>query len=151
MEQPAPLASRGRRLLATTIDAILVPSLTILLVMLTDVVEDAADYADNAWIMHVLLLAIASYLLLNGYTLWRTQQTLGKKIMGIAMVSASGATLPWWRLVVVRAPFFAFMYLLLAPPLALLPLVDHLMIFGKRRRCLHDRLAGTEVVRLVST
>ena len=96
MEQPAPLASRGRRLLATTIDAILVPSLTILLVMLTDIVEDAADYADNAWIMHVLLLAIASYLLLNGYTLWRTQQTLGKKIMGIAM-AMGGVSLVVWR------------------------------------------------------
>ena len=151
MELPAPLASRGRRLLATVIDAILVPSLTILLVMLTNVVEDAEDYADNAWIAHVLLLAIASYLLLNGYTLWRTQQTLGKRIMGIAMVAAAGATIPWWRLVLVRGPFFAFMYLLLAPPLALLPLIDHLLIFGKRRRCLHDRLAGTEVVRLVST
>ncbi|MBX3705911.1 MAG: RDD family protein [Pseudomonadales bacterium] len=149
--QSAPLASRGRRLLATAIDAILVPTVTLLLVMLTGVVEDAEDYVDNAWILHVLLLAIGSYLLLNGYTLWRTRQTLGKRIMGIALAGAAGAAVSWWRLVVVRAPFFALMYLLLVPPLALVPLIDHLMIFGKRRRCLHDRLAGTEVVRVVST
>lgn len=149
--QSAPLASRGRRLLATAIDAILVPAVTLLLVMLTGVVEDAEDYVDNGWILHVLLLAIGSYLLLNGYTLWRTRQTLGKRIMGIALAGAAGATVSWWRLVVVRAPFFALMYLLLVPPLALVPLIDHLMIFGKRRRCLHDRLAGTEVVRVVST
>jgi uncharacterized RDD family membrane protein YckC len=149
LEPRGPLASRRRRLLATAIDGILVPALTIVLVMLTDVVEDAEDYVDNVWMFHVLLLAIASYLLLNGYTLWRTQQTLGKRALGIAMVAAAGTTIPWWRLVVVRAPFFAFMYLVVVPPLALLPLIDHLMIFGKGRRCLHDRLAGTVVVRLV--
>ncbi|NJN51159.1 MAG: hypothetical protein HC809_04645 [Gammaproteobacteria bacterium] len=47
------------RLVATTIDAILVPALTIVFVMLTGVVEDAPDYADTWWILHVLLLAIA--------------------------------------------------------------------------------------------
>lgn len=148
-EPPAwPLASRGRRLLAISIDAILVPSLTILLVMLTGVVEDAEDYADNWWVFHVLLLAIGSYLLLNGYSLWRTQQTLGKRAVGIAMVATGGSTVAWWRLILIRAPFFALMFLIVVPPLTLLPLIDHLFIFGKRRRCLHDRLAGTNVVRL---
>lgn len=142
-----PLASRLRRLVATSIDAVLVPSLTIVLVMLTGVVEDAEDYVDNWWILHVLLLAILSYLLLNGYSLWRTQQTLGKRAMGIALVATAGSAAPWWRLILVRAPFFALMFLLLVPPLTLLPLIDHLCIFGKRRRCLHDWLAGTDVVR----
>jgi uncharacterized RDD family membrane protein YckC len=141
------LASRRRRLAATAIDAVLVPALTIFLVMLTGIVEDPEDYADNGWIAHVLLLAIVSYLLLNGYLLWRSQQTLGKRAMGIAVVAADGSTVPWWRLIFVRAPFFALMFLLVVPPLTLLPLVDHLLVFGRRRRCLHDWLAGTEVVR----
>ncbi len=144
-----PLASRGRRLAATAIDAVLVPSLTLVLVMVTGVVEDAEDYADSWWIVHVLLLAIGSYLLLNGYTLWRSQQTLGKRAMGIAMVTTAGSPAAWWRLILIRAPFFAFLFLLVVPPLTLIPLIDHALVFGKRRRCLHDRLAATEVVRIV--
>jgi uncharacterized RDD family membrane protein YckC len=147
VEQSMVLAPRGRRLVATAIDAVLVPSLSLLLVAATGVVEDAEDYADLWWIAHVLLLAVTSYILLNGYTLWRSQQTLGKRIMGIAMVDAVGAPVAWWRLILLRAPFFALMFLILVPPIALLPLVDHLCIFGKKRRCLHDRVAGTYVVR----
>ncbi len=140
------LASRSRRLAATAIDAVLVPSLSLLLVMATGVVEDAEDYADAWWVMHVLLLAIASYLLLNGVTLWRSQQTLGKRIMGIKVVDTLGSPAAWWRLIVLRAPFFALMFLVVVPPVALLPLIDHLCLFGKKRRCLHDRIAGTLVV-----
>ena len=148
VQQSMVLASRGRRLVATAIDAVLVPSLSLLLVMATGVVEDAEDYADFWWITHVLLLAVTSYILLNGYSLWRTQQTLGKRILGIAMVDAAGGPVAWWRLILLRAPFFALMFLIVVPPVALLPLVDHLCIFGKKRRCLHDRVAGTCVVRI---
>ncbi len=52
------LAGRFRRLIATLIDAILVPSLTLVLVMIAGVVEDAEDYVDYWWIMWVLLLAV---------------------------------------------------------------------------------------------
>ena len=72
------LAGRLRRLVATLIDAILVPSLTLVLVMIAGVVEDAEDYVDYWWIVWVLLLAVVSYLLLNGYGLWRRGQTLGQ-------------------------------------------------------------------------
>jgi uncharacterized RDD family membrane protein YckC len=146
VQQSMVLASRSRRLAATAIDAVLVPSLSLLLVMATGVVEDAEDYADAWWVMHVLLLAIASYLLLNGVTLWRSQQTLGKRIMRIKVVDTLGSPAAWWRLIVLRAPFFALMFLVVVPPVALLPLIDHLCLFGKKRRCLHDRIAGTLVV-----
>ena len=142
-----PLAGRGRRLAATLIDAVLVPSLTIFLVMVFGVVEDAEDYTDSWWVLHVLLLAVTSYLLLNGYWLHSRGQTVGKRIMGIALISASGQPLPFWRLVLVRGVFFAVMFLIVYPPVALLPLLDHLFIFGKSRRCLHDFAAGTMVIR----
>ena len=69
------LAGRGRRLVATAIDALLVPLLTVFLVMVTDVVEDVEDYQTRAWILHVFLLAVLSYLLLNGYLLATRAQT----------------------------------------------------------------------------
>jgi len=150
------LAGRGRRLVATLIDGCLVPSLTVVLVMVTDVVEDAEDYADNWWILSVFLLAVASYLLLNGLTLWRSGQTLGKKITGIAVVPAlsgedgsyGSAPAPLWKLILVRAWFFPLLFVLFLPPLSLLPILDQAPIFGKRRRCLHDLASGTVVVRL---
>jgi len=151
-----PLAGRGRRLTATLLDAIFVPLLTLLLVMITGVVEDAEDYRDSWWMLWVLLLAILSYLILNGYGLKNRGQTLGKKIMGIAIVADApledgcNAQVPaaLWKLIFVRALFFPILFVGIVPPFTLLPLIDQLLIFGKRRRCLHDLLSGTAVVRL---
>jgi len=55
------LAGRGRRLLASLIDTLLVPLLTIILIMITDVLEDAEDYQDTMWALWVLLLAYWQY------------------------------------------------------------------------------------------
>jgi uncharacterized RDD family membrane protein YckC len=149
-------AGRLRRLVATLIDAILVPALTLVLVMITGVVEDAEDYVDYWWIVWVLVLAIVSYLLLNGYGLWRSGQTLGKRMMGVAIVPAAAssdgrygrAPAPLWKLICVRALFFPLLFLSMVPWIAALPLVDQLLIFRKNRRCLHDLVCGTVVVRL---
>ena len=113
--RPLTLAGRGRRLLATLIDMLLVPLLTIVLIMITDVLEDAEDYQDFMWTLWVLLLAILSYLLLNGYTLWRHGQTLGKRLFGIAIYSAAQpaerlSVASLWKLVCIRALFFCLLY-----------------------------------------
>ena len=149
-------AGRLRRLVATLIDAVLVPALTLVLVMITDVVEDAEDYADSWWMVWVLLLAVASYLVLNGYGLLRRGQTLGKRLLGIAIVKAPATAdgdldptpAPFWKLIMIRALFFPALFLVIVPWITVLPLVDQLLIFGKRRRCLHDLAAGTVVVRV---
>jgi uncharacterized RDD family membrane protein YckC len=142
------LAGRGRRLVATLIDALLVPALTLLLVMICGVVEHAEDYQNSMWIVNVLLLAVLSYLILNGYWLFTTGQTVGKRLMRIAIVATStGERAAFWKLICIRAPFFAFLFLIIAPPLSLLPLVDQLFVFSKSRRCVHDFAAGTSVVK----
>lgn len=150
------LAGRGRRLAATAIDAVLVPALSFFLIMVAGVLEDAEDYTNNWWMLWVLLLAILSYLLLNGYTLYRSGQTLGKKMLGIAMVPASASAGKQaqqgppsiWKLIFIRAWFFPLLFAVVVPWVMLIPIVDQLLIFSKRRRCLHDLLAGTEVIRL---
>ena len=149
MNDTVTLASRWRRLVATLIDAILVPALSFFLVMVSGVVEHAEDFADNTWMLHVLLLAIVSYLLLNAVGLWRRGQTLGKWLLGISIRSATdpNESVPFWKLIAIRAWFFALLFVVVVPWLALLPLVDQLLIFGKKRRCLHDLIAGTIVVR----
>lgn len=164
MNEPKPsgcfLASRWCRLLATAIDALLVPGLTLFLVMLTGVVEHAEDFVDRWWVFHVLLLAIASYLLLNGYLLWHRGQTLGKALLGIAVIRAPAdlTGLPdgtfefvpaaFWKLVCIRALFFPLLFVGIVPYFTILPLLDQLFIFGRQRRCLHDWISGTLVVRV---
>jgi uncharacterized RDD family membrane protein YckC len=157
------LAGRWRRLFATLLDCIFVPTATIFLVMIFGVVEDAEDYADNWWILWVLILAVVGYLILNGYTLWRRGQTFGKMMVGIAIVSASGSTsgntndlygfspAPLWKLICLRALFFPLLFVIALPPIGLLPIVDQLLIFTKHRRCLHDLVSGTVVIRLPAT
>ncbi len=156
MNRQLELAGRGRRLTATLIDAILVPSLSVVLIMIAGVLEDAEDYATNWWMLWVLLLAIASYLILNGYWLWQSGQTVGKRLLGIAITGTASVDdtndefipAPLWRLIALRALFFPLLFLIVIPWVMLIPIVDQLFIFGKGRRCLHDLIAGTQVVRL---
>jgi uncharacterized RDD family membrane protein YckC len=114
--------------------------------MITGVVEDAEDYVDNQWALSVLLLAIVSYILLNAALLYKRGQTIGKLVLGIVIV-AKGSTVPApiWKLIAIRALFFPLLFVLL-PPYILIPIIDQALIFLKSRRCIHDYIAGTEVI-----
>ena len=157
MREKTPGAGQSwRRLLATGIDAILVPGITIFLVMLFDVVEQADDFVDRQWTFHVLAIAIGTYLVLNGYTLWQSGQTLGKKILGIAIIiqqpqpNGEYAFLPapFWKLIAIRALFFPLLFVGIIPFLVWVPALDLISIFGKKRRCLHDYFCRTIVVKI---
>ena len=143
------LASRGRRVVAALIDFVLVPLVAILIMLVTGVLEHAQDWAENAMpFARMLGLGFASYLLLNGWLLGTRGQTAGKAIMGIAIVStATSAKAPLWKLVLIRFWFFPALYLVFSPYTAIVPLIDQILIFGKNRRCLHDLLSGSSVVR----
>jgi uncharacterized RDD family membrane protein YckC len=87
----------------------------------------------------VLLVVTALLVARNG-------QTIGKKAVGIRVVRSDGSKASlgriFWMRNVVNAipraiPYVGFLYLL----------VDVLMIFGEARRCLHDRIADTIVVK----
>lgn len=142
------LAGRGRRLVATLIDLVLVPAFAILLMLVTGVLEHAEDWSAAAMpVMRMLALAVASYLILNGWLLWSRGQTVGKAIMGIAIVSTrSGEKAAFWRLTL-RALFFPTLYVIVIPLTAAIPLIDQAFIFGKQRRCVHDLVCGSSVVR----
>lgn len=163
------LASRTRRLVATLIDMVLVPTLSVALVLVTGATEDAEDYLSLAGLaLSILGLSIIAYLLLNGISLWRHGQTLGKRLLKIALAqpnkmdTGSGNTkVPaLWRLVCLRALFFPILFfipfLVLAPPftafwiISAIACVDQLFIFTKNRRTLHDLLSGTIVVKVTN-
>jgi uncharacterized RDD family membrane protein YckC len=142
------LAGRGGRLVASLIDVLSVPAVAIILMLVTGVLEHAADWsASGRPVLRMFALGVVSYLILNVWLLWQRGQTVGKAVMGIAIVSTkSGGQASFWRLAV-RALFFPTLYLIVWPLAAAFPLLDQLLIFGKRRRCVHDYLCGTSVVK----
>ena len=94
-------------------------------------------------------LGVISALSFYGYQCWLisgTGQSLGKRWCHVRIVLENGATPGFWKGVVVRSwalalpsaiPFFG----------SVVALVDSLMVFSEGHRCLHDRMAGTRVLK----
>ena len=142
-------AGPGRRLTAAIIDLVVVAVAGLVLVILTGAFEDAEDYVGDP-LPRIIALGFATYFLVNGMPLWLRSQTVGKAILGLVVVTAgSNDPAPPWRLVV-RAPFFIAIYGVFLGMPGLIALVDHLLIFRGNRRCLHDLICGTEVMRAAS-
>jgi len=144
-------AGTGRRILATLIDLIVVPIVSLLVMLVSGAMEDAAAYAGNQPYLRAFALGVAGYLLVNGWLLHTRGQTLGKSITSIMIVAQdTGEKAPLWRLILIRALFFPMIYFLplygLVGIAALLPIVDQAFALRKDRRCLHDLIAGTRVV-----
>ena len=119
--------------------------------LVSGAMETASAYAGVQPFVRPVLLGIAGYLLLNGWLLYSRGQTLGKLMTKIQIVSAnSGEVAPFWKLIVIRAWFFALLYLPLGYSFvgifALIPVIDHAFAFRSDRRCLHDILCSTRVV-----
>jgi len=83
----------------------------------------------------------------------RNAQTIGKKLVGIKVARTDGsraslARIFWLRylvgMVIMYLRFFGVLYAVVS---SLYALVDTCMIFGGRRRCCHDYIADTIVIR----
>jgi uncharacterized RDD family membrane protein YckC/tetratricopeptide (TPR) repeat protein len=139
-----PLASRWSRLAAVVIDV-----LAILLVYVPGALIAAAAYREPGIFTWCVLSIIAGELILAGvqiYLLFTQGQTIGKKIVGVRIVKLDGGNPGFVGAVLLRT---CVPLLISVIPFAgqVFFLVDILYIFGNRRRCLHDRLAGTIVVK----
>lgn len=143
------LAGRGARLGAAILDSLIGAISSAPLLMGANFEALAARDLSNAFsatgmvatmILWAVLIAITIYLV------HKNGQTIGKKIVGIKVVRsdfsrASLSRIFWLRNVVNALP-------------GLIPyignfygLIDHLFIFGERRQCVHDKIAGTVVVK----
>ena len=87
------------------------------------------------------------YMAIQWKSLKATGQTIGKKVAKTRIVSMEGKKPEVTDLIFKR---YAFVSLLSVIPVAggALALVDALMVFKKDRRCLHDLVAGTQVVKI---
>jgi uncharacterized RDD family membrane protein YckC len=143
------LAGRGARLGAVLIDAGLFMAVFGVTAVVTpwNVFREpepgqlAATLAANA--VGGLLL----FLLFNGYLLARHGQTVGKRLLGLRIVRPGGERASFARLFGAR--FLVGWVAASIPGIgALYSLVDGLLIFRESRRCLHDNIADTIVVKI---
>ncbi len=97
--------------------------------------------------MNIALMWVVTFVLLNGYLLAKRGQSLGKYMLGIAIVDhETGRIVPFTKIMGLRVilPYVAG-YI---PPVGLIAVVDGLFIFGDSRRCVHDYLCGTSVIEI---
>ena len=149
------LAGRWDRLGAALIDSLAVP-----LVMYLPVILAGAPSLILAIVRHqppvftaalmgafaVSSLLFIAWIVVTILFVSRYGQTIGKRLVGVKVVRTNGeragiGRIFWLRNVVNTLPSFV--------PLVggIYTLVDLLFIFSESRRCLHDRIADTKVVR----
>jgi len=94
-------------------------------------------------------LGIGAFLAIQGYFLATRSQTIGKIAMKTKIVSDSGQPLPFGELYLKR--YLVLQLIGILPFIGgLITIVDILLIFRSSRKCLHDDIAGTHVIKLHS-
>ena len=141
------LATRGSRFGATLIDVLIAFALIGLAALLTPW-NPMANAGQSLWSFQFANTALGFLLFVavHGYLLHTRGQTLGKRIVGIRIVRPDGSAASFARLVGVR---YGLLSLLNVSPAVgqLFGLADSLCIFRASRRCLHDDIADTLVIK----
>ncbi|MGI0117801.1 RDD family protein [Zooshikella sp. RANM57] len=137
------LASLSRRFWATVIDKIIFLSVITIPWLIFDWLGvDNSKFQDEHYISVLILLL---YFALNVYLLVVGGQTIGKKLLKIAIVrSEDGEKQNIFIILIFRMLLFWIGCFIIN----FLFLIDSLFIFGGGRRCLHDLAASTKVIDL---
>ncbi len=143
------LADRGTRFVAAFVDGLIAIAYAVPIAYLLGTFEYVTKGVNPpiGTLVASSVLGFIAFLAIHGYFLKRDGQTLGKKMTGIRITNLDN-----------KVPEFAPMILLRYLPLAVVslipvigaffPFVDVLFIFRKDRRCIHDLLAGTKVIKV---
>ena len=133
------LASLGQRFAAARIDGVTFMAAAMLAGLASGGPLLASGYTPP------VIAAMAVVGAINLWTVHRYRASIGKLALKIRMVRADGSEAEFWRIVFLRGlPQWVVSAI---PVVNLLNLVDVLFVFGKARRCLHDYIANTIVVK----
>lgn len=141
------LASRWNRLFAAIIDTIIMLCVTIPLMFFTGGF-DGISTGQQPGFIYTLGMSLISWIvfaLINGKFLLANGQTIGKKAMEIRIVDLEG-NVPVLNTLLARYAVY-FVPGLIPFAGGLFSLVNILFIFGEEKRCLHDQVAKTKVVK----
>ena len=146
-----PDANLWRRCLATLVDVLVLVPIAFFIMLATGLMETADAYVWPQPVIRLFGLLVFSYFAIHGYWLLRGGQTVGRKLVGLELVSAAdGTRLPVWR-IAARAFAIPFALLLalvsgfLIEIVALVLLIDPLVALAGQKRSLHDYLSGAVV------
>jgi uncharacterized RDD family membrane protein YckC len=143
------LATRWQRIGAVLIDALLygVPAMLITKFLNLLVIPARGQQPSIETLASISFFCFVFFLALNYKPLKMRGQTIGKTVLGIKIIDDQNQVPNIYRLILLRQlPLF------LLHPLPMLgklySLFDGMLIFGRPRKCIHDLLAGTRVVRV---
>ena len=146
-------AGRLQRLAAALLDGLLMLAITMPIMIVSGYMEQvmgAAARGQSIPFATTLFWSVVGFLLflaVQGYPLAKSGQTWGKKALGLGIVDLTGGLVPIGTLVMKR--YLPLHVVLLVPVVGnLAHFVNALLIFRADRRCGHDLLAGTRVVKL---
>jgi uncharacterized RDD family membrane protein YckC len=164
------LAERGARLLAATIDELIllgiglpmvfgaVPAVMATLahanVQSLDTAESLAAVIDPQAVESALfsgpgliisIVALIAWCVVTAWLVATSSQSIGKRLVGIKVVRTDGSKASFARIVLLRNVVNGLPLLL--PYGWLYQLIDPLLIYQPSRQCAHDRIADTVVIR----
>lgn len=146
MTQKDVLASRWKRLWAALIDGLLIIAITIPIMYLTGGFNSLSNGTSSlGYNLFIFILSMIIFLLLNGKLLVKNGQTIGKKMLGLKIVTLNGE-LPEAKNHLLKR--YAVFFVPGQIPLfgQLFSFVNILFIFSKQKRCIHDIAANTVVI-----
>ncbi|QSQ16441.1 RDD family protein [Myxococcus landrumensis] len=135
-------ASRGDRLLANLLDAFVIAGPLFFAGVTQGFASAKKTGFSPIWISFALLITLA-VLIAQLVGVARTGQSLGKRWRGIKVVRMDGSPVSLVVLIFVRN---LIPYGLSQLTFGVTGILDTLFIFREDRRCLHDLIAGTQVV-----
>lgn len=140
------LAERGTRLAAAIIDTIIMFFVAAIVGFAVGIGAFATGNVGFGMQLTIQVASMIGYLAINGYWLAKNGQSVGKKLMGIKIVRSDGSKCPIERIVGLR---LLPLWIVNAIPYIgwLAGLIDALCIFRESRKCLHDDIADTIVVK----
>ena len=146
-EVPSNLASRWKRLGGAMIDSVIAMVIVIPIMLVTGSLQRAfgGEKMTVSEQVGFFVVGWVAFLVLNGYLLFTRGQTIGKAAVKTKIVDLSGNIPNFGKLLVLR---YLVLGLVGQIPFigSLAGLVNVLFIFGKKRRCVHDYMAGTIVI-----
>lgn len=145
-EEKSELASRWARLGAAIVDALTIAPITLPLMYFTGGFDSISEGVQPSiqYSLGMALVGIVLFVIIHGRFLIKDGQTLGKKALGIKIVTIDDQT-PRLSNLFKR---YSFYMLLSQIPIAgpFINMANILFIFTKSKRCLHDHVGATKVV-----
>lgn len=144
VEGGAVLATRGARFWAALLDGVLVGGIGLALSKLP-LLSFMAKPGDIR--IMAVLVGYVIFLVVQGWWLVQRGQTIGKRLLGLRIVREDGSAADAWRLLGLRYGTGMLLSIITLVG-GIYGIVDALLIFRESRKCLHDTIADTKVIKV---